>query len=134
MFIPRFDFKSHYTSIPAVLLARLLALLPPKFLEVLMRMLSAGTGEIGNKDLEEIHSKVTSCAPRLAGWRGCLPRSIAICLIARGKGCWPDRWAAGARFEAPFAAHAWVENRGEVIAENCGYSAYVPLLTADRGR
>lgn len=37
---------------------------------------------------------------------------MAIFLLSRARGEWPDAWCAGVHRQAPFSAHAWVESAG----------------------
>jgi hypothetical protein len=115
-----------------VLLARLLALLRPRLLGRLLRLLAGGARPAGYDEALLARRSVVSVSPYCAGWRGCLPRSIAICLLCRRSGCWP-LWSVGVRATPPFAAHAWVEAAGRMVGEPGPRAAYRALLQVPAG-
>lgn len=110
--------------------SRLIAKLPPARLQSVMTRLSRSTQAATPGQLLHWHDRVVTANARMAGWRGCLPRSIAVCLLARRSGQWPDRWCAGVRMTAPFAAHAWVETQGTVVGESAPPDHYRAVLSA----
>lgn len=111
----------------AIALAFLLARLKPHRLAVVLRFLSRGARPAHLDAATTLHELIVSTSPKCAGWRGCLPRSIAIAMLCRCRGTWPT-WCAGVRRTPPFAAHAWVECQSQVVGECLPPSAYAPLI------
>lgn len=66
---------------------------------------------------------VLTVSTKCCGPEACLPRSIAVALLCRLRGCWPT-WCVGVITAPPFLAHAWVEAEGEVVSEPVGGSYY----------
>lgn len=121
----------------AVLAARCLALLSPSHLVRVMNFLAAGAHPAGRDNAQRAHALVVAVSPYSAGWRGCLPRSIAVCLLCRLGGRWPE-WSAGVRASPPFTAHAWVsvsaDGYGELVGEPGDTGMYRALLRVTAGR
>lgn len=105
----------------SVLAGLLLARLPPRRIRSVMRRAARGAQQADYETVERYYRAVAAASPRCAGWQGCLPRSIAVALLCRAGGSWPD-WHVGVRRTPPFAAHAWLEADGRVVAEpgTCG--------------
>jgi len=77
------------------------------------------------------HRAVVSVSTRCSG-RWCLDRSIAIALLLRMSGAWPE-WHTGVCL-LPFRAHAWVTVDGEPIGEPEGLrDNFKPLMTVVAG-
>jgi hypothetical protein len=110
-----------------VLVARVLATLPPGRLRRVLARVCGPARPAGPGDAERWYTEVTACSARCAGWRGCLPRSISICLLARLEGTWPH-WCAGVVATPPFAAHAWVEAGDQIIGDPGRPGDYRALL------
>lgn len=111
-------------------LACLLARLKPKTLARVLGIASRGTKPAVFESAADIHNIVVATSPRCAGWRGCLPRSIAVALLCRCGGTWPT-WCVGVRRTPPFAAHAWVESENQVVGEGTPASTYSPLMRVE---
>lgn len=94
--------------------ARLLIRLPPSRLGRLLRMISRGTRPATTTQALSARQAVVSVSARCAG-QGCLQRSVAVALLCRAVGTWPD-WCTGFRTR-PFRAHAWVEVDGDAVGE-----------------
>ena len=99
----------------AVGFARLLATLRPDRLEQAMRLLSRGARPAEPDEVIRGHQAVVGTSARCAG-RWCLQRSIAVALLCRSAGSWPE-WETGACL-MPFRAHAWVAVAGVPIGED----------------
>ncbi|RFU38878.1 lasso peptide biosynthesis B2 protein, partial [Actinomadura logoneensis] len=69
---------------------------------------------------------VVAVSVRCAG-QGCLRRSVAVALLCRMSGSWPD-WCTGIRLE-PFRAHAWVEADGAAVGEPGDMSLFHKTMT-----
>ncbi|MER7760218.1 lasso peptide biosynthesis B2 protein [Streptomyces sp. NPDC097619] len=111
----------------AVLAALLLARMPPHRIRSVMRLAAGGSRQAEYETADAHYRAVAAAGPRCAGWRGCLPRSIAVALLCRAEGRWPD-WNVGVRRTPPFAAHAWLEAEGRVVAEPGTPTAYGVLI------
>ncbi|WP_433697020.1 lasso peptide biosynthesis B2 protein [Nocardiopsis sp. CA-288880] len=73
------------------------------------------------------HTAVTTVSLRCASPHGCLLRSLAIVLLCRTRGEYPD-WRVGVR--APSVSHAWVEVEGAPVGEHEDpRRLYVPIMT-----
>lgn len=126
---PRDAEKLHHLSpwrvviVTSFLLGRLKPRPLARTLELVRRGAIPATADLA----ESCYRSVVSSSPRCAGWRGCLPRSIAVALMCRFRGQWP-MWCAGVRVAPPFAAHAWVEVEGIVVGEGVSASTYTPLV------
>lgn len=105
----------------------LLARLKPDTLGKVLKAFSRGAKPARFDSTTNIHNMVVATSPHCAGWRGCLPRSIAVALLCRCKGAWPT-WCVGVRRTPPFAAHAWVESENQVVGEAVPASTYSPLM------
>jgi Transglutaminase-like superfamily len=104
-----------------------LARLSPARLRVLMTWAAVGAIPAEYEHAEWAYNAVVASSPQCAGWKGCLPRSIAVCLLCRLKGQWPE-WCCGVRSTLPFTAHAWVQADSRVVAEPGTLDAYRPLI------
>lgn len=96
--------------------SRLAARLRPVQLRILMTRLAEGSHPVDPELAERLYREVAAVSLRCAGWRGCLPRSIAVATLCRLSGGWPI-WCVGVRSTPPFAAHAWVEAGGQLVGE-----------------
>ncbi|MCI0385790.1 lasso peptide biosynthesis B2 protein [Streptomyces sp. CNQ085] len=100
----------------AVAAALLLSRLRPGRLRRVLARVSRGARPAGYEETLRVYEAVVAGSRRCAGWYGCLPRSIAIALVCRMSGVWPD-WCAGVRGAPPFSAHAWVRAGGRTVGE-----------------
>ncbi|SEG85544.1 Transglutaminase-like superfamily protein [Thermomonospora echinospora] len=100
---------------PAVLAAALLERLPPRRLRQVLRAAARGSRPATRAQALAARQAVVSVSVRCAG-QGCLRRSIAVALLCRLGGAWPD-WCTGVRTE-PFRAHAWIEVDGQAVGEH----------------
>lgn len=107
-----------------------LSRLNPERLEKTMSWLSTSAKPATYQESEAAVMAVVRGDARSAGWYGCLPRSIAACLLLRLDGKWP-RWCVGVTTMRPFRAHAWIESNNQIVAELGAPSAYSPLITVD---
>ncbi|EMF00610.1 lasso peptide biosynthesis B2 protein [Streptomyces mobaraensis NBRC 13819 = DSM 40847] len=110
-----------------IALAFLLARLRPGRLRRLLTLISRGARPAHHAEVLEVYQAVVGTSRRCAGWYGCLPRSVAIALVCRLSGTWPD-WCAGVRSSPPFAAHAWVEADGRPVGERGRSEDFRPLM------
>ncbi|MFD8499793.1 lasso peptide biosynthesis B2 protein [Amycolatopsis sp. NPDC059657] len=99
----------------------------PKTLQRVLTKASAGLPPVDHATAERVHREVVLASARCAGWRGCLPRSIAIALLCKREGGWPD-WCVGVRATPPFAAHAWLEAERRMVGEPGEPANYRPLI------
>ncbi len=87
---------------------------PPVMLHaVVARTVRSGRRPSADLVLEFRRRVVT--VSRLCAGDGCVPRSVAIALLARRHG-YGVTWCTGVR-DRPFAAHAWVEIDGAPVGE-----------------
>ncbi|MFB6533097.1 lasso peptide biosynthesis B2 protein [Streptomyces noursei] len=109
----------------AVGAARLLAHLPPKRLQAVLRAARRGAAPADYATALQARQDVTAVSVLCSG-RYCLQRSLATALLCRFGGTWPT-WCTGVR-TPPFAAHAWVEAEGHRVDEPEDASTYRTLL------
>ncbi|MCQ4208914.1 lasso peptide biosynthesis B2 protein [Streptomyces longispororuber] len=112
----------------AVGVALVVARLRPDRLRRLLTLLSRGAAPAPHTTALAAYESVVATSRRCAGWYGCLPRSVAVALLCRLSGTWPD-WHAGVRAAPPFAPHAWVQAEGRLVGERAAASEYRPLIT-----
>lgn len=112
----------------AVLLARLLALLPPGRIRAVLGVLRRGARPARRDQALAARDAVRAVSLACLGPRGCLPRSLATVLLCRMGGGWPT-WCAGVRTLPPFGAHAWVEAEGGPVGEDVPDGYLTPLIT-----
>ncbi|MEV5611768.1 lasso peptide biosynthesis B2 protein [Streptomyces sp. NPDC052225] len=112
----------------AVGVALLAARLRPDRLRRLLAFLSRGARPASYATALTAYESVVTTSRRCAGWYGCLPRSVAVALLCRMSGTWPD-WHAGVRAAPPFAPHAWVEAEHRLVGERATADEYRPLIT-----
>ncbi|MFI6155867.1 lasso peptide biosynthesis B2 protein [Kitasatospora sp. NPDC051170] len=117
----------------AVLAGLLLARLSPRRLRTLLGRAATGARPAPYRMAERHYREVVGASARCAGWQGCLPRSIAVALLCRLRGGWPQ-WCVGVRATPPFAAHAWLEAEGRIVAEPGGSGDYRALIRVGAGR
>ncbi|MFH8492160.1 lasso peptide biosynthesis B2 protein [Streptomyces longisporoflavus] len=110
----------------AVVLARLLARLPPRRIVAVLQVLRRRATPATRQQALTARADITSASTLCAGTY-CLQRSLATTLLCRIRGVWPT-WCSGVR-TPPFAAHAWVEAEGERIGEPPDAATYRILLT-----
>lgn len=115
-----------------VLVALVLARLSPHRLRGVLGRAAAGARPAGYAEAEAHYHAVAAASPHCAGWQGCLPRSIAVCLLCRADGTWPT-WCTGVRATLPFTAHAWLEADGRIVAEPGTPGAYRDLMRVEAG-
>ncbi|WP_371628256.1 lasso peptide biosynthesis B2 protein [Streptomyces sp. NBC_00341] len=111
---------------PAVAAARLLAHLPPKRLQAVLRAARHGAEAADYPTALQARQDVTAVSTLCSG-RYCLQRSLATALLCRLNGTWPT-WCTGVR-TPPFAAHAWVEADGRRVGEPEDAATYRTMLT-----
>lgn len=99
-----------------VRLSRGLAHLSPRTLQRLLTGLSTGARPAGRDETSALRDTVLSASAYCRGDSACLPRSLAVVLLSRLRGRWPD-WCVGVLATPPFTAHAWLEVDGEVVDE-----------------
>lgn len=104
-----------------------LARLSPAWLRTLLARVSVAAVPAEYSHTEWAYRAVVMLSPRCAGWKGCLPRSIAVCLLCRLSGQWPT-WCSGVRAAPPFTAHAWVQAEGRIVCEPGTPADYRPLI------
>lgn len=96
-------------------LARLLARLSPLRLRRVLERVRRGARPATEAVAQLAWDDVVGTSVRCAGeW--CLQRSVAVALLCRVRGCWPE-WRTGVRLQ-PFRAHAWISVDGRAIGEH----------------
>jgi hypothetical protein len=100
----------------AVRLARYLSKKSPKRIRTILGKLAKGTRPATHEQARRVHEKVLTVSAYCCGGEACVPRSIAVALVCRIRGTWPE-WCVGVLTAPPFAAHAWVEADGEMVNE-----------------
>ncbi|MFE1770659.1 lasso peptide biosynthesis B2 protein [Streptomyces sp. NPDC059008] len=110
----------------AVAGARLLAHLPPKRLQAVLRAARRGARPADHATALRARQDVTAVSVLCSG-HYCLQRSLATALLCRLGGTWPT-WSTGVR-TPPFAAHAWVEADGRRVGEPDDTVTYRTLLS-----
>lgn len=100
----------------AIAAALVLSRLRPGRLRRVLTRISRGARPAGYDQALEVYQAVVATSRRCASWYGCLPRSVAIALVCRMSGTWPD-WCAGVRSAPPFSPHAWVQAEGRAVDE-----------------
>ncbi|WP_167203081.1 lasso peptide biosynthesis B2 protein [Actinomyces respiraculi] len=111
----------------AVAAAFVLSRLRPRLLRSVMNRVVARGRRPDADEVLRWRGLVVSISTFCAG-EGCLPRSIATALLARGHGCGVT-WCTGMR-DRPFVAHAWVEIDGKPIGEISDLRTFHRVLTA----
>ncbi|QFG20276.1 lasso peptide biosynthesis B2 protein [Actinomadura sp. WMMB 499] len=111
---------------PAVALAALLERLPPRRMRRALLVIRRGTRPATLAQATAAREAVVAVSVRCAG-QGCLRRSLAVVLLCRMGGTWPD-WCTGVRTE-PFRAHAWVEAEGTAAGEHDDMLLYAKTMT-----
>lgn len=104
-------------AIAAVVLARLLAHLPPGRIRLVLNRLRHGARPATHDQTLIARNAVMAVSLVCLGAQGCVPRSVATALYCRACGVWPT-WCVGVRKVGPFAAHAWVEVDGTLVGED----------------
>ncbi|MCX5203997.1 lasso peptide biosynthesis B2 protein [Streptomyces sp. NBC_00237] len=115
----------------AVAAALLLAKLKPGRLRQVLTLLSRGARPATYDQTLETYERVVATSRKCAGWYGCLPRSIAISLVCRMSGTFPD-WHAGVRNAPPFQPHAWVSAESRTVGEQ-NVTDFRPLMKVTPG-
>jgi hypothetical protein len=111
---PRVSRRRRVAALAAVSAATLLERLPPRRLRRVLEAARRGARPATAAQALAARDAVVAVSIRCAG-QGCLRRSVAVVLLCRMGGAWPD-WCTGVRVE-PFRAHAWVEANGAAIGE-----------------
>ncbi|GAA2410132.1 hypothetical protein GCM10010191_18570 [Actinomadura vinacea] len=99
---------------PVVAAALLLERMSPRRMRRVLLAARWGARPASQEQAMAARQAVVAVSVRCAG-QGCLPRSLAVVLLCRLWGVWPD-WCTGVRTE-PFRAHAWVEADGAPVGE-----------------
>ncbi|MGC0417271.1 lasso peptide biosynthesis B2 protein [Embleya sp. AB8] len=119
----------HVTARCAVAVARPLALLPPRRLRRVLRVVGLGARPATVAEASAARRAVVSVSARCAG-QGCLQRSVATVLLCRLRGAVPD-WCTGFRTQ-PFRAHAWVAAEGTPVGEAGDMALFHTVLSVRR--
>lgn len=112
----------------SVIIAKRLGKLPPAQLQRVLVLLSKHSRPATYEEAEHALLAVVRSDATCAGRFGCLPRSIATCLLLRTAGIWP-MWCSGIPSAPPFRAHAWIEAEGRIVAEIGELTSYCRLMT-----
>jgi hypothetical protein len=118
---PRLSLSMRLRTWSAIGVARLLSTMRPGRLEKSLRALSAGARPATREEALRSYEAVVATSARCAG-RWCLQRSVAVSLLCRSSGCWPE-WQSGACL-MPFRAHAWVAVDGVPVGEDPALADY----------
>lgn len=93
-----------------------------------MRSLARGARPATSDEVLLCYQAVVGTSARCAG-RWCLQRSVAVSLLCRSRGTWPE-WQSGACL-MPFRAHAWVAVDGIPVGEDPALADYFrPMISA----
>ena len=111
-----------------VVAARLLAGRSPRLIQRILGRISRGVRPASYAEASRARTLVTATSWACAGPDGCLPRSVATCLLCRIRGCWPT-WCVGVRVMPPFGAHAWVRAEDRDVDEPFPADYHRVLLT-----
>lgn len=115
-------------AMTAVLVAKVVSLLPPHSLKGLLGRLARSARPASYDEAAAARDAVNTVSLACRAREGCLPRSIATAVLCRMHGTWPS-WRTGVRRLPPFEAHAWVEADGRMVAEPYPPDYFVPLIT-----
>lgn len=110
--------------------ARLLARLPPRRIQAVLRWVRRGAAPAPYAKALMARQHVMAVSTLCSGTY-CLPRSLATTPLCRLGGTWPT-WCTGVR-TTPFAAHAWVEAEGRAVGESEDTAGYRTMLTVPPG-
>ncbi len=113
----RLSLPHRVQALLAVAYARCLARRDPQWLERRLRRISRNARPATASETLTAYQQVISVSTRCSG-RWCLDRSIAVALLLRMRGVWPE-WHTGVCLN-PFRAHAWVAVDGKPIGEPDG--------------
>ncbi|MFG3436105.1 lasso peptide biosynthesis B2 protein [Nonomuraea sp. NPDC047897] len=108
-------------------LALLVARLPPKRIRMLLGLLGRMARPARHDEVARARTCLLAASVRLRGVEACLPRSLAVVLLARMRGA-RATWCVGVLRSPPFLAHAWVEADGEMVGEHLDSTDFVRLL------
>lgn len=111
----------------AIAAAFVLARLKPGRLRRVLARCARGARPASHAETLEVFEAVVATSRRCAGRYGCLPRSVAVALVCRMSGVWPD-WCAGVRAAPPFSPHAWVQAGGRTVGEQAEPADLRPLV------
>lgn len=122
--------RAPISSCPAITVsligARALSGVKPERLDRILTWLRRGARPAPAAAATLARGQVVGASMRCAGPR-CLERSLAVVLLCRLRGLWPD-WCCGVATH-PFRAHAWVEVDGTAIGEDeVEITQLVPIL------
>lgn len=98
----------------ALAAARVLLGVAPGWTLARLRRAPVGTREVGDARVERIAAAVWTIAGR-APAASCLPRSVAIAVLARRAGARAQLVIGVRREPSSVEAHAWVEHRGQPV-------------------
>ncbi|MCX4623442.1 lasso peptide biosynthesis B2 protein [Streptomyces albogriseolus] len=110
--------------------AALLALLPPRRIRAVLRVLRRGAAPATAVQAQAARDALCAVSLRCTGPKGCLPRSLGAALLCRLRGTWPT-WCAGVRGVPPFTAHAWIEAEGSLVGEGVPDGYFARLVTVE---
>ncbi|MEV5370712.1 lasso peptide biosynthesis B2 protein [Streptomyces albogriseolus] len=110
--------------------AALLALLPPRRIRAVLRVLRRGAAPATAVQAQAARDALCAVSLRCTGPKGCLPRSLGAALLCRLRGTWPT-WCAGVRVVPPFTAHAWIEAEGSLVGEGVPDGYFARLVTVE---
>ncbi|MFJ1977387.1 lasso peptide biosynthesis B2 protein [Streptomyces albogriseolus] len=110
--------------------AALLALLPPRRIRAVLRVLRRGAAPATVVQAQAARDALCAVSLRCTGPKGCLPRSLGAALLCRLRGTWPT-WCAGVRVVPPFTAHAWIEAEGSLVGEGVPDGYFARLVTVE---
>lgn len=135
MVVPRPSFNGgiirRVRTLITIASAKLLATRRPATIEKILRRVAAHCRPATAESSLSLRRDVEALSVTCAG-EGCLPRSIAICLLSAQAGLrWPT-WKTGVTLE-PFRAHAWVECGDKPIGEPKDFRAGDYLVTIEIG-
>ena len=111
-----------------VAFAGLLGMCKPRYLEKILLTIRRGARPATYAEALAARERLVAVSLVCTGPQSCLPRSIAVALLCRLRGCWPA-WCTGVRKMPPFGAHAWVEAEGQPVGEPYPAGYHVTLLS-----
>lgn len=126
--IARPPFRRRMAARAAVLLARMLTLLPPRRIRSVLAVLRRGAEPATQATAQQARDAVLSVSLACVNTKGCLRRSLATALLCRMGGTWAV-WCVGPSLVPPIRLHAWVEAEGRAVGEPVPDGYFAKLIT-----
>jgi len=124
----RSSFRERCVARIAVSTAMAMSRLSPSMIKKILVMI-VRTGKRPSTGYVKHYRQLVASVSAFCAGEGCLPRSIAIALVARMHG-YGVTWCTGVK-DRPFIAHAWVEVDGKPIGEVSDLSNFNRLMVVE---